>query len=76
MTTIPLDQLMDKICETCRFQPFQETKAALFELLVEAYELGESAYVVAHQICDLLGVSRKEFSHPLEILLRPEFERQ
>lgn len=76
MITMSLDQLMDKICETCRFQPYQETKASLFELLVEAYESGESAYVVAHQICDLLEVSRKEFSHPLEILLRPEFERQ
>lgn len=73
MTT---NDLLDAVLKVARFHPTEETKAELFEVLVDAYNEGESAYVVANDVCRVLGIDKKEFIHPLELLLRPEFERQ
>ena len=70
------NELLEAVLKTCRFHPTEETKAELFEVLADAYNDGESAYQVANDVCKVLGIDKKEFIHPLELLLRPEFERQ
>jgi hypothetical protein len=66
---------MERVFDTTRFAPTPQAREELLELLIDHYNDRSSAYLVAHEICDLLGVDRKEFSYPLELVLRPEYDR-
>jgi hypothetical protein len=68
-------QLIDNVLQAARFQPTEETREALTMLLIDNYNAGESAYVTAQDVCELLEVDRKEFSYQIELVLRPEFNR-
>lgn len=68
-------QLIDNVLQAARFQPTEEIREALTMLLIDNYNNGDSAYVTAHDVCDLLEIDRKEFSHQIELVLRPELDR-
>lgn len=70
------NELLEAVLKETRFHPTEETKSELFEVLVDGYNDNDSAYVVAHEVCKTLGIDSREFIHPLELLLRPEFDER
>lgn len=69
------EQLLTAVLEKARFQPTEDTRAELFELLVDNYTLGTPAIITAQAVCDFLEIDRREFADQIELILRPEFPR-
>ena len=73
MTTT--SQLLEQVFSTCRFAPTHTTREEVALLLIEAYNNEQPVHLTARQVCDYLGISRREFADQVELVLRPEFER-